>query len=264
MRLARGLVLIIAAGSAIGAAALVRRTVEAPPPRVEQPAAPEVEILVVRRPVAAGEKVSEADLSWQRWTADVLPANAVSRRRGSKGERFLPALARYPLLEGEPMVEAKLIRPGEGSLAAALIAPGMRASAIPLKEESAAGGLIQPGDRVDVIWTRQRSEGRPQRLMAHTILTSVKVLAIGKSIHAGQKNADGRTATLELTPEQARSIESAKASGELSLALIPAGDVAALGGIGAGEPLSADTEPSVRIMKFGRQPAGVTDGGGSR
>ena len=37
------------------------------------------------------------------------------RRRGEAGPGFEPARARYPLLAGEPVAEAKLVRPADGS-----------------------------------------------------------------------------------------------------------------------------------------------------
>ena len=61
----------------------------------------------------------------------------------------------------------------------------MRAIAVPVREESAAGGLIQPNDRVDVLWTRRAPEGSADAGTAtRTILRGAKVLAIGSSTEA--------------------------------------------------------------------------------
>ena len=252
MRFARGLILLLAAGSAAGAALAVRKTVTAPPARIEKPAPPKVEILVMRRAISAGETVASSDVRWQGWPGDGVPSDAISRRRGAANPPFKDAIARYPLLQGEPIAEAKLVRPGKGSFAAALIAPGKRAIAVPVKEESAAGGLIQPNDRVDVLWTRQIGDRRSERPRTRTVLRGIKVLAIGTSVLAQNKNAAARTATLELTPEQARIVESAKASGEISLALIPVSDIAALGQTAPDTDWAAENGSGIRVMKFGR------------
>ena len=255
MRWARRLVLLFAIGSAIGAALTVRKVMDAPRVALGKTPQPDVEILVVRHAIAVGEAVAQDDLRWQSWPVDGLPSGAIARRLGVAVRPFEPALARYPLLEGEPVVEAKLVRPGDGSLAAALIAPGKRAVAVPVREESAAGGLIQPNDRVDVLWTRRGGDNRMIRPVTRTLLRSVKVLAVGKSVHLKTTSARGRTATLELTPAQARAVESAKASGEISLALVPIGERAAANGDEAVELPGDEAEPGIKILKFGQRSA---------
>ncbi len=250
MRLTRTLVLALAVAAAAGAAALVRqsvslRTVSAPP---APPAM--AEILVAARAIEAGERVAEADTRWTAWPEDAVPAGAVRRRPGAGATSHLPAIARYPLLAGEPVAPLKLTRHGAGSHAAALIAHGNRAVAVPVREESAAGGLIQPHDRVDVLWTPP-SEASGSRPAARLLLRAVKVLAVGRSLQAGNARGNAGTATLELTQEEARILAGARARGEVSLALIAAGDPAA--DAGPVEQLDdAGTQPAIRIMKFGR------------
>jgi pilus assembly protein CpaB len=252
---ARGLVLLLAIGSAIGAALIVRQHMAGARARIEKPPVPIIELLVLRRAIAAGEAVRETDLRWQPWPAPALPGGAIHRRHGAPARPFIPALARYPLLEGEPLAEAKLLRPGDGSVIAALISPGKRAVAIPVREDSAAGGLIQPSDRVDLLWTQQKGDRLRTGPATRTILRGVKVRAIGKSIEARGKGADGRTATLELTPKQARIVATARAVGDISLALIPVGDAAALASRDLGDDWDNGPAGSVQLMKFGRQSA---------
>jgi pilus assembly protein CpaB len=255
MRWARALVLLLAVGSAAGAALAVRRAAPAAPqPLIAPQPLPQTEIRVLRRAIAAGELVEEKDLRWQPWPAEALPADAMMRRRGEAGPGFEPARSRYPILSGEPLAEAKLIRPADGSVIAALIATGMRAVAVPVREESAAGGLIQPNDRVDVLWTRRAAEGSADAGTAtRTLLRGAKVLAIGRSTDPKARSNDSRTATLELTPEQAGTIASARASGEISLSLIPAADVASITQAEAGATLEDEPGPAVRIMRFGQR-----------
>ncbi len=221
--------MLLAVGSAVGAATTARRAMTKPPAAPGKIMPPPVEVLVLRRAVAAGETVAAADLRWQPWPAAALPAAAIHRRPGSAAPEFQPGVARAPLIEGEPVADAKLIRAGQGSAFAALIAPGRRGVAVPVREESAAGGLIQPNDRVDVMWTRGAAERNAARPATRTLLRGVKVLAIGHSMQMREKSADTRTATLELTPDQARIVASARSAGEISLALIPTSDIAGLG-----------------------------------
>jgi pilus assembly protein CpaB len=98
----------------------------------------------------------------------------------------------------------------------------MRAISTKISEESAVGRLILPNDHVDVILIRRlRSKGGAEEHVSDTLFRNVRILAIGQRIEVkeGQKNAEGNTATLELTPRQAELLALAKSMGEISLAL---------------------------------------------
>jgi pilus assembly protein CpaB len=190
-------------------------------------------------------------LRWQSWPAGALPANAIHRATGAPPPAFTTAPARHPLTQGEPVTEEKLARPGEGGVMAGLIAPGMRAVAVPLRDDSAAGGFIQPHDRVDVIWTPRISDNGKTDKSARTLLHGAKVLAIGKTLQPrATASGDGRNATLELTPAQARIVADARAGGEITLTLIGAGDSETTSASSAEDAGGGTT---VRMLKFGRQ-----------
>jgi pilus assembly protein CpaB len=253
------LVLVLALASAAGAAMIVRDAASVPVPPAPKPEIAMAEVLVAGRAVATGQMVETKDLRWQPWPAAAVPKDAIRRMANAIPPAFKPAPARHPIAEGEPITGAKLARPGEGGVMAALIAPGKRAVAVAVRDESAAGGFIQPHDRVDVLWTQRLGDagGGAAKSGARTLLRGAKVLAIGKALGARDSAAaEGRTATLELTPEEARIVADAKAGGEISLALIPAADV-------AGAPVAAEgaasPPPAVQMMKFGRRSATRAD-----
>ena len=258
MRWGRSLVLVLALASAAGAAMIVRDAASVPVPPAPKPEIAMAEVLVADRAVATGQMVEAKDLRWQPWPAAALPKDAVRRMANAIPPAFKPAPARHPIAEGEPVTDAKLARPGEGGVMAALIAPGKRAVAVAVRDESAAGGFIQPHDRVDVLWTQRLGDpgAAGAKSSARTLLRGAKVLAIGKVLGARDSATEGRTATLELTPEEARIVADAKAGGEISLALIPASDI-------AGAPLAAEgaasPPPAVQMMKFGRRSAARAD-----
>jgi pilus assembly protein CpaB len=97
---------------------------------------------------------------------------------------------------------------------AAYLEPGMRAMAIRVTVETAAGGFILPGDRVDVLLTREtnlsnaRSPGRrsDSKFSSSTVMQNIKVLAIDQSTRAGddEQAVVGATATLEVGPRRRR------------------------------------------------------------
>ena len=250
MRLPRSFTFFIAIIAALGSAVAVRKAIVAKPRPDVITRTSSVDLLVANRAIPAGEHIQTSDLRWQTWPKDAVPNGAVIRSPGRSLTDFDKAYARYPIMEGEPVAKVKLLAPGEGNHVAALIETGKRAVAVPVREESAVGGLIQPNDRVDVLWSsnaERNVRGRPQAL---TLLRSVKVLAVGKSTRADMAHSGDKTATLELTPNQARIIAGARVSGEISLALIPSTEQT----ITATLPEALATDPGgppVKILKFG-------------
>ena len=89
------------------------------------------------------------------------------------------------------------------------ITPGKRAAAVKISAENTAGGFILPGDRVDVIHTIMKpgATGQPAINVSEIIISNVRVLAIDQTaVHTPEGAAIGKTATLELTPDDAERI----------------------------------------------------------
>ena len=146
---------------------------------------------------------------------------------GAKAD-YVGSVVREPILAGEPIVLRKIVRAGDSGYMAAYLEPGMRAMAIRVTVETAAGGFILPGDRVDVVLTRETnlgnlgaSEGDRSKFTSATVMQNIKVLAIDQSTRAGddEQTVIGATATLEVGPRDAEALALAKSEGELSLIL---------------------------------------------
>jgi pilus assembly protein CpaB len=167
------------------------------------------------------------------------------------------SIARQPLLAGEPITSQKLVKPGQGGVLAAILPAGMRAVSTKIKEETAAGNLILPNDRVDVILIRRvRDRTGQEDYVSDVLFGNVRVLAIGQQIETkeGKKQADSSatTATLELTARQAELLALANSMGEISLTLRSIADVAASGGAENGEDLKASKDGrAVRVLRYG-------------
>ena len=184
------------------------------------------EVLVARAGISLGQITNESSFRWQAWPQDAIPPGAVMRAPGEPGEgmrQFVGAIARTPILIGEPITKVKLVSAKEGGVLAAILPEGKRAVSVMIRDEHlAAGKLILPNDRVDVILIRrQRGRNGQEETSSETIFRDTRVLAIGQRIEVkeGQKNADGNTATLELSPEDAEELVLARAKGEITLAL---------------------------------------------
>jgi pilus assembly protein CpaB len=179
---------------------------------------------------------------------------------GAKSD-YIGSVVREPILAGEPIVGRKIVRAGDSGYLAAYLEPGMRAMAIAVTVESAAGGFILPGDRVDVVLTvRTKAEAAVEggattaKYSPATVLQNVKVLAIDQSTRAGDdaQAVVGATATLEVRPQDAVLLAQAKSEGELSLSLRSYADTAGPSGATRRPgPSPARPTPAVRIYRGG-------------
>ena len=176
---------------------------------------------------------------------------------------YFGSVVREPILAGEPIVTRKIVRAGDSGYMAAYLEPGMRAMAVAVSTETAAGGFILPGDRVDVIVTVElegSSDDEPNRakFASRIVLQNVKVLAIDQSTRADddQQAVVGATATLEIAPGDTETLAFAKAAGTLSLTLRSYADTAGPSGRVGGVTRAAAAAPpsrpsSVRVFRGG-------------
>jgi pilus assembly protein CpaB len=249
MKPARIIVICVAAVAAIGLA-LVVRAMGSPsnsPTAVATaaaavPARPMAKVLVAAKDLQPGQRLTEADLAWKDWPVDEvnpafitdgstpLPSAEAANDFATGGAKadYVGSVVREPILAGEPIVSRKIVRAGDSGYMAAYLEPGMRAMAIRVTVETAAGGFILPGDRVDVLLTRETTlsnmgaqEGDRSKFASSTVMQNVKVLAIDQSTRAGddEQAVVGATATLEVGPRDAEALALAKSEGELSLVL---------------------------------------------
>ena len=227
MKAARVVVLGVAVVAG-GLAALMagrQAPVQAPPPEEPTTKLDTTEVLVARNDIGLGQSVTASDLQWQTWP--VAAAGAYFIRKDGKPnaiEEFAGSIARAPMVSGEPVREAKLIKANGSGFMAAILPPGKRAISTEISPETGAGGFILPNDRVDVILSRRaRGEGSggADTSSSETILNNVRILAIDQAIEEknGQKVVVGKTATLELGPREAETLALARQMGTLSLAL---------------------------------------------
>ena len=261
MKPARIAVICVAAVSAIGLALVVRAMGSSSNAPVAPAAAAPVEqramtrILVAAKDIQPGKRLTDADMAWKDWPADeidpsfIIDASApsvpkdatpekkvegavetvarVANEAAGKGLKsdYLGSVVRETILAGEPIVGRKIVRSGDSGYLAAYLEPGMRAMAIGVTVETAAGGFILPGDRVDVVLSRENDTGGDNapgpKFTAATVMRNLKVLAIDQQTRAGDdaQAVVGATATLEVGPQDAEALALAKAEGDLALVL---------------------------------------------
>jgi pilus assembly protein CpaB len=186
-----------------------------------------VDILVARSDIGVGRAVRSDDLSWSPWPVRAAGPIFIRRtERPNAVEELQGAVARSPFVAGEPIRVQKLILAGGSGFLSAMLPAGMRALSTEITVETGAGGFILPNDHVDVILSRrdkdgERGGGGGESHFGEIILANVRVLAIDQTVEEkhGQRVVVGKTATLELSPQQAETLARAKMMGSLTLAL---------------------------------------------
>jgi pilus assembly protein CpaB len=156
-------------------------------------------------------------------------------------------IVRSNFLSGEPLRADRLVHGSGSGFLSAVLQPGTRAVAIDLADQgkSAAGGFILPNDRVDVIRTFHPDD-TPSATASETILTNIRVLAIGQNVQekAAERTVIGSTATLELTSEQVEKVVLGQRTGQLTLALRSMAD-------SAKDDQPPEEQKTMTIIRFG-------------
>jgi len=255
MKAARIVVLGVAVAAGGLAALMAGRQSDVLPPTPEPVAQLDTtEVLVARTDIGLGQSVSISDLQWQTWP--VAAAGSYFIRKTDKPnaiEEFSGSIARAPMVAGEPIREAKLIKANGSGFMAAILPSGMRAVSTEISPETGAGGFILPNDRVDVILSRRDRDAEKavghDTFVSETILNNIRVLAIDQAIEEknGQKVVVGKTATLELAPRQAETLALARQLGTLSLALRSIAD----GGKPVSEEKAQPRGTGINTVRFG-------------
>lgn len=249
-----GRIIVLAVSLAAGGIALYLLSGGEPPPVAQTPA-PQIEttdILVAKTDIPMGQTVSGNELQWQTWPAANTSSGFIRRNeRPDALAQLTGSIARSPFIAGEPIREMKLVKgPGSGIMAA-ILPSGMRAISTEISAETGAGGFILPNDRVDVILSRREKSserGGGDAIVSEIILSNIRVLAIDQTIEEknGQKVVVGKTATLELKPEQTEALSKARQTGTLALALRSIVDAGA-------PPTEVERGPgnTINVVRFG-------------
>lgn len=226
---------------------------EAPAATASEPVQVALEdVLVANVELKRGASLDETTMGWQPWPKDAVPAGFISRSaRPDALQTLKGSVVRTGFVAGEPIRDDKLAPAGSGFLSG-LLPPGKRAVAVRITAESTAGGFILPDDRVDVIHTAAKpaSENQQPQVFSRTILSNVRVLAVDQTAAESADGAAvvGKTATLEVDPDQVTMIAAAETSGSIALALRAASD--------NDEPSAAvdvkESSGTVRVIGSGR------------
>jgi pilus assembly protein CpaB len=250
----------------------------APAVAAAPPSRPMAQVLVAKTDLGVGHRITAADLAWQAWPVEALNANFITdgspaapepkgpdkalQKAGQAADKILSAdgpmhalegaLVKEPLLAHEPITPRKVVRAGQTGYMAVVLAPGMRAIAIPVTAETGAGGFILPGDRVDVLQSHEAEGGEKgaKAIATEILLRNIRVLAIDQTTAPvdDAKTVVGAVATLEVQASDADVLARGRARGEMILALRSYADIG--GPSGRGGP-GSKSEQTVQIVRAG-------------
>lgn len=184
---------------------------------VQQPSSPEknTSIVVAAAPLRFGDRLTVDNTREVPWSVDAFPKGAFRTKAdllSGNGDRQVLS----PMEPNEPVLSWKVTGPGQRASLSAVLEDGMKAVSIRINDVVGVAGFVLPGDRVDVMLTRN-SNGQPY---VDVLLQNIKVLAIDQ-LADESKNAPkvAKVATLQVTTEDAQKLTLAANVGTLSLAL---------------------------------------------
>jgi len=217
---------LAAGGVAAMLASGIRLPVEAPKQAPPPPPLATVDVLIAKADLNTGQVVGDGDVGWQTWPAASTGSGFIKKNdRPDAIKDFVGAVVRVQIAAGEPIRDSKVVAAKGGGFMAAILPHGMRAISLDIAADTDAGGFILPNDHVDVLLTRRDKVAERiagvEKYLSETVLRNVRVLAIDQSVEEkeGQKVVVGKTATIELDPQQAETLALSHQLGTLSLTL---------------------------------------------
>lgn len=232
----------LGASAALGLAALFVAKVVLPQEEAvatEVRAVRTVPVVVAAKPIAYGVKLGPEHLALAQYPPESAPAGAfASIEQILSQDEGGPPVVLMPIAAKEAVLPAKLSGAGARPSVAAGISDGMRAYAIRVTDVSGVGGLALPGDRVDVLLMRDLSDDPADRhLVTEVVLQNVRLLGVDLNADlTSTETTSPKTATLEVSMEDAQKLATAGELGALSLALRRSG--------------AAEIEPTAPIDTF--------------
>lgn len=183
---------------------------------------PKGTIVVAAQPMRFGQLVEPAALKEIEWPAGSVPQGAFKSIAEIMGDSTQSRYVMTGIEASEPILASKITGPGQRATLSATLSAGMKAVSIRVNDVLGVAGFVLPGDRVDIMLTRQLdAEGDAKRNgTTDVLLQGVKVLAVDQS---ADDRADRpeivKTVTLEVSTVEAQKLTLAATVGTLSLTL---------------------------------------------
>lgn len=180
-------------------------------------------VVTANQELPIGTEITRDMLHEVRWPAEAVPAGSFRTidEVFSIGQRRVVLAS---IRADEPLLASKITPAGERASLSAMLKPGMKAVAVRVNDVIGVAGFVLPGDRVDILMTRDTSKTGGDKndvdIFNDVILQDIRVLAVDQSTNeAGINPAPAQTVTVEVGLIDAQKLALASAVGNLSLAL---------------------------------------------
>jgi pilus assembly protein CpaB len=182
-------------------------------------------IVVASKPLRFGNELSALALRALPWPEDALPAGSFGSIKELTSAKHVVL---SPIETNEPILASKITGTGQRATLSAVIKDGMKAVTIRVNDVEGVAGFVLPGDRVDVVLTRQADrQGDKAAAMNDVIIQNVRVLAIDQiADERAEKPAVVKAVTLEVDETDGQKLSLAASVGTLGLLLRKSGEVA--------------------------------------
>jgi pilus assembly protein CpaB len=177
-------------------------------------------IVVAAKPLRFGNELGSMSLREIAWPEEAIPAGAFNKIGDliSNGRRVVLT----PIEANEPILASKITGAGQRATLSAVLQDGMKAVTIRVNDVEGVAGFVLPGDRVDVVLTRQQDKNLAA---TDVVLQNVRVLAADQvADERADKPSLAKAITLEVEVTAAQKLALAATVGTLSLALRKAGE----------------------------------------
>jgi len=169
-------------------------------------------VLVATRDIDVGTRLTRDMLTRTDWPSGSLPVGAFQEY-----ELLENRVLKSHLVRGEPVLESKLAPVGTSGGLSGVVTEGKRAITVRVNDVIGVAGFALPGNYVDILVNAQDHNRRP---FSKIVLEQILVLAVAQDVGRDDTKPKVVTAvTLEVSPEEAETLDLARSIGSLSLAL---------------------------------------------
>jgi pilus assembly protein CpaB len=177
-------------------------------------------LVVAGRPLRFGNEIVAAALKEVPWPEDAIPPGSFKTIREITASGRRVVLAAFEL--NEPILASKITGSGQRATLSATINKDMKAVTIRVNDVDGVAGFVLPGDRVDVMLTRQIDKTAATN---DVVLQNIRVLAVDQlADDRSEKPSIAKAVTVEVEIVGAQKLSLASQIGSLSLALRKAGE----------------------------------------
>jgi pilus assembly protein CpaB len=173
-------------------------------------------VVIAKRPINYGDEIQREYLAEMAWPAGAQPEGSfatIDEILAGEDKR----VALRSVQANEPLLKSKVSGFGQRATLSAVIDGEKRAVTIRVNDVIGVAGFVLPGDRVDVLLTRETGEDNHE---TDVILQKVRVLGVDQEASdAKDRPAVARAVTLEVTPQEAQKLALAGQVGSMTLAL---------------------------------------------